>query len=127
MGARTIWSDFSSYLMLSLTSASCILQILDGGPVLEAGQAAALELVVALQLPPAVLPPLAVVHLPVALGDLLARLDVPVGHADHPLAEVAPHEGGVAGVVEEGGGEEDAGTQRLDLSSIDPSLGFWCL
>ena len=68
------------------------------------------------QLLPPLVPALAVVHLAVALRDLLARLDVPgedvedegvvdglpVGHADHALAEVTPHEGRVARVVEEG-------------------------
>ena len=37
------------------------------------------------------LPP--VIHLPVAFWYLFTGLDLPVGHADDALAEVAPHEG----------------------------------
>ena len=34
-----------------------------------------------------------VIHLPVAFRYLFTGLDLPVCHADHALAEVAPHEG----------------------------------
>ena len=53
-------------LVLRLLPPCCILQVLDGRPVLEAGEAAAFKLVVSLKLLPPIVATLAVVHLPVA-------------------------------------------------------------
>ena len=56
----------------------------------------------------------------IAFRDLLASPDLSVGHADDALAEVAPHEGRVARVVEESGGEVDPGPEGFDLGGVDP-------
>ena len=56
----------------------------------------------------------------IAFRDLLASLDLSVGHADDALAEVAPHEGRVARVVEKSGGEVDPGPEGFDLGRVDP-------
>ena len=53
-------------------------------------------------------------------------LDVPVGDADDALAAIAPHEVGVAAVVEQREGGVDGGAER-DLEDLKRECSLFCL
>ena len=114
------------------TETACLVfHGLHGGPVLLAGDAAAVELVVRPQHPLPLHPRLGREHEPVVLAYLLSWsairsrrlspplyiptctfLDVPVGDTDDALAAVAAHEVGVAAVVEQRQRRVDGRAQR---------------
>ena len=82
-------------------------EILSTRPLLPAGHTEAAEPKVFLQFGPSVLPLLLTEGAAVAVGDLLALLDVGDGGRDDKLAPVNPDHVGVAGVIEHGQGWSD--------------------
>ena len=82
-------------------------EIIPTRPLLPAGQTEAAEPEVFPQLGPSVLPLLLTEGAAVAVGDLLALLDVGDGGRDDELAPVNPDHVGVAGVIEHGQGGSD--------------------
>ena len=97
-----------------------VVQLLDGGVVVQTGGALALKLVVTPERLPPCVRVLVVIHLAVTLGYLLTSGDVPVGHRDKALAHVDPHEARVTRVVEQRAGQIDSSAEGFDLGGVDP-------